>query len=247
MNFFALSILKLLLPMVAFAGTATYSQSDVETLTREFSAAADHSTVSAASAQKLWGKQMGFVVGRTDSPYLNSVVLRSGTRSVDYLPHAALMGSLSLPNSLTFELTWLPYTPIGGSSIDQTGVALKWTLSDEHLKDIPMDIALKLKYSAIDMSVSSASMKIQDSVLGVDLFFSQSSPSQLLEVYGAIGYLQGTDAVSLAGLDSVSATLYSWQGIVGVDVYPIRYMVVGAEWTRSFDRNTLNFKLAGRF
>lgn len=269
---FKLLVILLILPTGSRATQFdAISDGDMSVLTQEFAAVADHSSVGPASSMRKWGKELGLVGGRTDTPGLNTIALRSGSRSsIDRVPHASLFGALTFPHSLTGELTWLPYTPASGGSIQQWGIGLKWTISDEFLTKAPMDVAFKMKYSSMDVSfpetISNAStggvpanvdVNFHDSVFGIALFLSQSHSSGICEIYEAIGYLQAFGDLGLSGggsasifvsqVQSVSASPYSWQGILGANFYPVSFLDLGLEFSRAFDRNSFNLKLSGQF
>lgn len=240
-------------------------------LTKEFSAATDYTTVSPASAPKVWGKELGFVVGQTYTPALNSIVVAGGSKdSANRVPHASLVGSLTFPHSVTLEVSWLPYTPLAGGNIEMWGLGFKWTITDEHLKTIPIDVAIKVKYSGIDLAfpqtINNAStgnvpvdsnVEFQDSVLAAELYMSAAHSSGLLELYGALGLLQamsrlsvsgaGSPSLSSSGASEMSSSPTSLQIILGANVYPLPFLDIGAELSRSFDRYSMNLKISAQF
>lgn len=265
MRFIAPFILALI-PSLAPAAVQfnMLSDGDLEMLTKEFSAITDYTSVGAASSMPLWGKELGVVVGRTDTWSLSSIVMRSGSpNAIDWVPHGSLFGSLTFPHSVAVEVSWLPYTPFADGSIQLWGIGLKWTITDEYLKNFPLDAAIKIKFSNLDLSFSEtinnsdATVDFQDSVLGLEFYISAAHSSGLIEVYGAVGYLQawgllnvngpGNPSVAIDGSQSMNSTPSSLQLLLGANLYPVSFLDIGIEVSHEFDRNSLNMKLSALF
>jgi hypothetical protein len=244
---------------------------DMNMIAKDFSGESNFSTVSPASSLGDLGIEIGLQVGQTNTPDIQSLVAAAGgSADLSRLPHAAIFGALTIPYGLTASLAYFPSRNIEGVNYEQLGAALKWTITDNLLTDLPLDLAIQLKYSNTKLQTSqiidnastgntpvTANISLDDTVYGAE--FMVSKELFIFEPYLTLGYLRGSGALAVEGQStatvfapsftdgqSANAGATSAEMIVGLNAY-IYFVALGAEYVRAFDVNTVNGKLSFQF
>lgn len=259
------------LQAVAAPSFDNLSQRDLDSIIRGFSALTRFDSVAPASSLETWGFEIGAVGGLAATPDLQALVDRAGgSADVSELPTMNLIGRMTFPYGLTFEIVGLPPVTISGVTTYQAGAALQWTFTDIWFSRC-VDMALKFQYSlsraAFHQIIQNAStgnlpvdsnLKLTDSVYGIELIVSRSFG--LFEPYFSAGYLQSSGDLSVSG--SSHATVFSslfttaqsahagpgsGEGSLGFDFYPFPFLVFGAEIARSYNVNSFIGKLSLQF
>lgn len=138
------------------------SKSDVENISREFSANFSHTTVSAPETGGLWGVEVGLVAGKTTTPDLKDVVEASGGSGTDVssIYHAGAMGRVHLPGEIFVELSLLPEQEINGLTIKNTSYEAGWNAGGFFA--LPVDIAVGMSIANSAMSFKQTTPVVAD-------------------------------------------------------------------------------------
>jgi hypothetical protein len=144
-----------LVSMGVFAATPQFdnlSDSDVEDISKEFSANFSHTGVSAPETDGIWGVEVGFVAGKTASPDLKDVIEDSGGDGDDFktLYHAGLMVRAHFPFDIFAEINMLPEKEISGVTVKNTSFELGWNAGA--FFTLPVDLAVGLNMANSEMS-----------------------------------------------------------------------------------------------
>jgi hypothetical protein len=138
---------------------------------------------------------------------------------VGVVSSAQAYAALTFPYSLTTEVAWAPY---------KSAVALKWTFTDRFFKNNDVDLALRARYSK---------GKISDtwrSISGIQVLVSH--------IYGVVEPYASAGSLKASPDDS-----NSWQGGLGLNAYPVPFLVLGLEYSRSFQEDVYTGKLSFQF
>lgn len=251
------------------------SQADFDAITLEFSANTNlHDVMPASSMGSIFGFELGLEGGLTRSPNTNAIVQRaSPSTDVSSIPHAGILGALTVPLGITVEASVVPAITASTGSYSQYAVAAKWTATDILLPDLPINLAIRGFYSSMQLSFSqtinnsstantpvNATLSYKGSVTG---FHFMVSPKFLpiVEPYAALGFVSGNGQLDVAAA-SASATIFpgfpsgantsatssssSSHFILGANV-KLLVFVLGAEYARAFGTDTYTGKLSLRF
>lgn len=127
------------------------TQQQADSVSKEFSANFIHTAVAPASGLgEIFGLEVGLVAGITESPEIDKLSKSfDSSSSVDKLPHAGILGSVTIPFGLTAEVTLIP--EVGGDvKFEHTSYALKWTFSQ--MLKLPFDLAARIHGSSSTLS-----------------------------------------------------------------------------------------------
>ena len=122
------------------------TQDDLDKIVEDFSSMFSHTSVSPASSLgSIFGIEAGILVGAVTTPGIEDVVSETDPdNDVDSLPYVGILGSVSVPFGLGFEVNFIPKTSGEDVEFEKTGIAVKWTLTDS-LFELPMfDVAIKV-------------------------------------------------------------------------------------------------------
>jgi hypothetical protein len=152
-----LSLALGLLTANAFAGGPQFNnltKSDVENISKEFSANFSHTGVSAPETDGLWGVEVGVVAGKTASPDLKDVVDASSGNGSDAasLYHAGAMARVHIPGEIFAEVNLLPEQTLSDISVKNTSYEIGWNAGG--FFNLPIDVAI-----AANMANSAFSIK----------------------------------------------------------------------------------------
>lgn len=266
MTRFLITFLMLSFSLAGQAQTPNFtnlSQADFDNVIKEFSSNfSHHSVMGAGTLGTLWGFEFGLVGGLTQSPDSNSIVRRTDS-SVDLknIYHGGLLLGVGAPLGLTAEAVIIPKMTISGGDAEYTSLGLKWTMTDEVLKVIPFNLAVRGTYTTSKFSFKQvisgydATVQNENKVTGVQLLASPRLP--LFEPYAGIGYLQADDTLSVTGTtgtifastftaaQSASSKPYSAQYLVGVNFRAL--VSLGLEYQSSFGTSGYTAKLGFSF
>jgi len=133
------------------------TKSDVEDITREFSANFSHTGVSAPETNGAWGVEVGLVAGRTSTPDLKKVVDASAGNGSDVssLYHAGAMARVHLPFDLFGEVNLLPEQTLSDVSIKNTSYEVGWNAGGYF--GLPVDLAVAVNFANTEFSIKQTS------------------------------------------------------------------------------------------
>ena len=267
----ALTVLALLSaapPAMATSPSFTnLSQSDVDNIEREMSANTNlHDVLPPSSLGSIFGFELGVVGGVTKTPNINGLVQEANSSaSLSEVPHAALVGALTIPFGITAEATYLPSMSMSDVTYQEYALALKWTMTDGTA--LPLNIAIRGIYAHSSFSFNqtvtdptlgpvNVSVTNTDAVAGGQLLLSPKY-IPLLEPYVGIGYLTGNGSLNVAGnttstlfnftqSQSASSAVTTSQILIGLDVH-LLLIGIGAEYSHAFGTDSFSGKLSLKF
>lgn len=248
------------------------NRNDFDALVKEFSSNAQYSTVGAASSLGGLGNfELGVVGGITNAGDLAALVKRNGGSFEDKLYHAAGMVRIGLPYAITLEGLFFPETKISSVKLGRWGVGAQWTLTDEVLTDLPVNIAVKGYYTkttldytqnttaAVGGGTLTANVNFDNSLYGGLALVSYKI--FLFEPFAGIGFMKAkgnlkvnasatttllNQAVFGSSADSASSDPSSVHLVLGTD-FQIAFFSLGAEYSRAFDKDSMTGRLSFRF
>ena len=204
MSRYFLFIIIYLSSLIAFSQTPSFediSDSDLDTIVKEFSTAFVHTTATPpTSLGKTFGVEAGILVGASESPGIEAISQRVDPNSeIQYMPHLWLIGGVSVPFGISVELNILPELEVEGLKMSHLSTGLKWSVTDQFLKDLPFDLAIRTYYTRSEISyedtVSDANFPLttninvafENTMIGGDTLFGVDAG--LVEPYLGIGYV----------------------------------------------------------
>ncbi len=246
----------------ALASTPNFqniTEGDFTSIINDFSALASYTSVSGASGRgSVFGFEVGLIGSLTQTPNINSVVQKTDSSiSIPQMPNAGLLGAISIPGGLGFEVVLLPKYTYNGVNLAQYGGAIQYKLLD-----FPISISLKAHYTktAFDFTQNlnggSATVKFDDSIYGADLMAGKDLI--FLEPYVGLGYASANASLGVSGTASniyspsyttsqtSSASPSSARVLVGVN-FKLLLISLGAEYLRTFGTDRYSFKLSAGF
>lgn len=235
------------------------SQSDLDSMMKEFSSNSAHTSVmGAATLGKIFGFELSLVAGQNPSPNTDRVVKASSSSdSLPNLYHAGLLLAVSVPLGFTGELIYTPKVTASGVDFQGSSAALKYTFN-QSLIVLPFNLALRAFVSSSKLNFTQTTPTVtgnvenKNNVTGLQILVSPSLP--VIEPYAGIGYLQAKDSLSFSGtgnlfgssiplgttsLDSATNTT---QVLLGVNAH-ILLLSLGLEYSRAFDADRYTAKL----
>ena len=188
-------------------GLENIDKSDLESLVSEFSGNFNHTTVSGAAGEgMLFGFQVGLAGGTYASPKLKSLAVEAGESKVSEIPHAALIGILTVPLGLTAEFSFLPGLDLEDADYNHMSLAVKWTLTDTILS-LPIDLAVRGSYTdsglEFDQTVSGVktNTKFSTTITSLAVIIGKKLP--ILEPYAGIGLVSADGELSYSGSQTI--------------------------------------------
>ncbi len=245
----------------AYAGTSfsAVSQSDLETMSKEFSSNSAHTSVmGAATLGKIFGLELALVAGQNPSPNTDKIVKASSSSdSLPNLYHGGILLAVSVPLGFTGELIYTPKVGSNGVDFQGSSAALKYTLS-ESLIVIPFNLAFRAFASSSKINFTETTPTItgnvenKNTITGLQLLVSPSLP--IVEPYLGVGYLQAKDNLNFSGTGnffgssfplgttSLDASLSTTQIFAGVNVH-LLLLSLGLEYSKAFEADRYTAKL----
>lgn len=234
------------------------SDDQAKKIIREMSANFTHTSVSgAAPLGSIFGFELGLVAGVTKADEVKKLVQSVDPNTkVDYLPHAGILGIVTVPFGVTLEASVLPEVGNDDFKFKNLGLGLKWTLNS--VLEMPVDVALKLHSMSTNLrfrqTVSSvtSTVELKDRVTGLMALVSKNFV--FVEPYAGFGILSGNGDFTVTGTTaffSSGATSYSAKEsgsnmVFGVNA-SLFFVKLGAEFARTLGANSMNLKFAFSF
>ena len=224
-----------------------------------------HSSVTTVDGRgKVFGFEVGVIVGATQSPEVESIA-KSFDSSLDIgiIPHAGLMGQVSLPLGFHFEATMFPEKEISDLTLSTFSGAVKYTLTNSLFKLPIIDLAIRAHYSTSELSYNTDS-NVASVPLNSKVTFDSSSwgimamtGADLLFVspYIGIGYVStdtslGVNATTGTIFDSTFTNAQSAETddsgmhfIIGTEV-SLLLVHFGVEYAKIIDNEKATLKLS---
>jgi hypothetical protein len=128
------------------------TKSQVEDISREFSANFSHTGVSAPETDGLWGVEVGIVAGKSKSPDLADVIDSSTGDGSDFesLYHAGVMARAHFPFDIFAEMSLLPERDINDVKVKSSSFEIGWNAGG--FFSLPIDLAVGLNVANSDLS-----------------------------------------------------------------------------------------------
>ena len=127
-------------------GFTGLTKSDLENISDEYLANFTHTTASSPTRLgDIFGFEVGLVAGLTESPKTQQVVQRiDSSTDADKLPHAAIIGRVSVPFGLTAEATLIPTVGDENTEFSKLSLGLQWNFFEFSF----FDLAAKVHYGS---------------------------------------------------------------------------------------------------
>lgn len=241
------------------------SQSDVDKISKEFSANFVHTTVTGASSSKIFGFQVGIIGRKTSSPEIEKQVkAQSPSTSISSIYDAGIMALVQVPFGITAELTTLPSKSLGNLTFKRTSMAVKWTMTDGLLV-LPFNLALRGHYSTANLSYtdtinnSSTGNVDVNSTVGIktkSYGFNVTASMNLfvIEPYAGLGFVSsntdvfvnasgGTTIFNFSAAQAASSTSSGLHYFAGAEVN-LLLVKLGAEYSNVYGVDRITGKVA---
>ncbi len=245
--------------LAAAPNFSNLSSSDFSSVMNDFSALSSYTSVSGASGRgSIFGFEVGVIGSLTSTPNANSVAQKTDPSvSLPSLPSGGLLGAISIPMGISFEVVFLPKVTVSGLSVQKFGAAVQYKLLD-----LPLSISVKAHYTSTKfqfnevLSGVDSTISFDDSIYGVDLMAGKDLI--FFEPYVGLGYAAANANLGVSGTvssifapsftasQSANATPSSARVILGVN-FKLLLISLGAEYLRTFGTDSLNFKLSAGF
>ncbi len=255
----------LLLPTISQAQSVALdnlSEASFEDVVKELSTNFMHTSVSGAGTLgDIFGFEVGLIGGVTKTPNLNSLVQAvDSSAKVDQVPHAQLLGVLTVPLAITIEAGLVPKIGSDDFKFNSFSLAGKWTPT-ELLWEWPLNVAVKgsLTKAHVEFATSSGggetSYEYDNTIMAVSLLASKSFV--VVEPYVGVGYVKSTGDLGATG--TYSSTLFTFTDATSAseDVSGTMFQVgaefklivvkLGLEWTKLYDADRYSGKLSFYF
>jgi hypothetical protein len=270
----ALSAFALFLPQTSFGATPALPQlteADFTSVIRDLTANTSmHSVTAPSGLGSIWGFEIGVVGGATSSPNLNRLVSQqSPGTEFKYLPHAGVLGAVTVPFGITVEATFVPKVTASGVDYTSYAAALKWNASEVFPDVLPLNVGIRGFVAGSEISFSqvinnnstggqdvNGSVKYAGQVTGLQLL---ASPKYIpvIEPYLGVGYLMGKGKIDVNAVggttlfqftqaQSAESNPNSSQLLVGIDLRAL-ILGFGLEYSRAFDTDSYTAKLSLKF
>lgn len=256
-------ILLALLPTLSLANDfqfPTLTKQELENSSKEFLANFTHTSVSGASSLgAIWGFEVGILGGITDAPETGKLIKKADSDSdIDKLPHAGLLGRVTVPFGLTFEASLIPEIKFDDAKFSQMSLAGQWNFFSFPF----IDLAAKVHYSSGSLEFSQAIDGDADGKVEYehDIFGAMAMASAnafIVEPYFGLGFVKGDstmDFTAESGSDlfdftserSASVDETSSHVVLGAQV-SLLILNFGLEYSRMFDTSRYAGKLSLSF
>jgi hypothetical protein len=247
----------------ASLGFENISSEDLNTINKDFSSTFSYTSVSGASSLgSIFGIEAGVIAGAAVTEGIESLAKEVDPNSeISFLPHAWLVGAITVPGGITIEANFIPELDGGELSFDHLGLGVKWTVTDMiPIPAFPLNLSVKGYFSQTNLSFSqtdsgvTGDVNYENSMYGL---LAQGSVSLLvIEPYLGIGWqssegkLKSTlSAVFDPSLTTGSSATSEIDGTyfqLGVNV-TLLLLRLGFEYQNSFDADRYTAKLSFKF
>lgn len=177
-------------------GLQNVDESDFKKLLGDFSANSLHTSVSGAGTLgDIFGFEVGLVAGLTNTPEIDRLAQEvSASNEADRLPHAEILGLLSVPLAITVEGGFVPKVGSDEFKYGTFSLGAKWTPT-ELFFELPVDLAIKAQ-------MTSAKVEFESVVSGVNTKYEFENKVFALTAFVSKDFIF---AVPYLGLGTVSA------------------------------------------
>lgn len=205
-----IALLLCTLQLTAFAGIPSLQdikEDDFNKITKEFSANFTHSAVTTPGGLgKIFGFEVGLVGGITTSDETKAIANKIDEDSnFGYIPHAGLLGRVSVPFGLSVEAVLLPKQTFSGVSVETASFAASYDLTNSLLTIPFVDLAVKAHFGSgklgyktqdnvSDVPVDS-SVSIESSSYGLNV--SAGLSLLIVEPYVGFGYISSDTKMAI--------------------------------------------------
>ena len=247
------------------------SDEDLDLVVKEFASNFVHTSATPpTSLGKLFGVEAAVIVGATESPGIEQLSKQVDPSSdVPYIPHAWLLGGVSIPYGVSVELNVLPELDLGDLKMSHTSVGLKWSVTDQFFKNLPFDWAVRTYYTKSEISyqqtvsnpsfpaTSNVNVSFENTMIGGDTLI--GFDLSVIEPYVGLGFVSTDGELSGVAATSTPYSLFddltsrsksskqSSERIIAGCQFNLALMSVGLEYTRVFSINRLSAKLGLKF
>lgn len=246
----------------SFAQDLTFQQlddDDMKKIVNDFSAIFNHSSVSGASSLgTIFGFEVGLMGGITNTKRIDELADESGTnQKADKIPHAALIGAVTVPAGITVEAGFLPKVGNDEWKFQNMSLGVKWTPTDLFL-DLPLSLAIKAH-------LTKTKAEFHQQIQSVDTDFAYdntitaftllaSKSFVIVEPYAGFSFLSAKGDMSVTGSNQVfttgemskSAKTSSTGWMVGAELKLLIFKA-GVEYADLFGTSRYTGKLAFYF
>jgi len=238
-------------------------RSEFGKIVSDFSANAQHTTVSGASSLgEIFGFELGLVGGVTNTPEINKVAKQGDPNAnVSSLPHGELIGLVSVPAGVTVDFGFIPKVGSSEFKFNSYALGVKWTFTDLFF-ELPVNLAIKGQYGTSHLEFKSVIQSV-DTTFEYDnsvtsFLLLASKDFGLFEPYAGLGMATGKGKMVVNGSSQVftdpeyqasqsaSADKSSSVLMVGTEVKLV-VVKLGIEYARLFSTNSFTGKLSFYF
>lgn len=238
----------------------TLTKQELERSSKEFLTNFTHTSVSGASSLgSIWGFEVGILGGLTDAPETGKLIKKADSSSdIDTLPHAGLLGRVTIPFGLTFEASLIPKIKMDEAKFSQLGLAAQWNFFSFPF----IDLAAKAHYSKGSLKFDQKIDNDSDGHVDYDhdtfgIMAMASANAFIIEPYAGLGFVRGEstmDFTASSGNDlfdftserSASVKETSSHIVVGAEA-SLLILNFGLEYSRMFNTHRYTGKLSLSF
>lgn len=240
------------------------NKSDMQKLVGDFSANFLHTSVQGAGTLgDIWGFEVGLVAGVANTPHLNDLGKRanpSDPPDLKRLPHAEVLGVVTVPFAITVEAGLIPKVGADEFKMSSFSLAAKWTPS-ELFFEWPVDVAVKLQATKTNANFNSTINNVptkfdyDNTITAATAFVSKNFV--VFEPYLGLGFASAKGDLSATGSTTVFNTAYtasqsanekktSGLFILGSEA-KLGLVKFGLEYTRAFETGRMTGKFSFYF
>ncbi|NJL24990.1 MAG: hypothetical protein HC902_07325 [Calothrix sp. SM1_5_4] len=236
---------------------------DFKKLVGDFSANSLHTSVSGAgSLGSIFGFELGLVAGMTRTPEVDRIVHEAdASANAKSIPHAALLGVITVPFAITVEAGFVPKVGQDEFKFSSFAGAVKWTPTDLFF-ELPVSLAAKAHFSQARLDFKETiqsvptTFKYENSIFGLTALVSKNLG--IVEPYFGLGWLSGKGEldvngstnvfadVTYAASQSASATRTTTTWMLGAEL-KLLVLKLGAEYASLYGTNRYTGKLSFYF
>lgn len=237
---------------------------DMKNIVGDFSGNFSHTSVAGATPLgDILGFEVGLIGGVTDTPKIKKLVNEQDP-SVDasQMPHAALLGRVSVPFGITGEIGLVPKVGSDSFKFQNISIAAMWTPTS-FLLELPLSLAAKLHYTKTTVNFKqpvgtpavNTDIQYENGITGFDVIASKDFI--VVEPYLGLGYLSGSGKLSVSGNTTIFDTTFSTSQsataskgsfhLFGGAELKLLFFKIGLEFGTAFGTTRYTAKLSGAF
>ncbi len=259
-------VVGLTLNFSAFADSIKFqnlNKEDMQKIVGDFSANFMHTSVTGAAALgQVWGFELGLVAGVANTPHIHDLAKQadpSDPAKVERLPHAELLGVVTVPFALTLEAGLIPKVGSDEFKMSSFSMAAKWTPSELFFA-WPVDVAIKVQTTRTKADFKSTIQSVpttfafDDSVFALTALVSKNFA--VFEPYIGLGVASAKGDLDVSGSSTVFNGAYATSSasekkssgliILGSEA-KLGLVKFGLEYARLFETGRLTGKFSFYF